>query len=163
MLLERARNEAGIELTIISAAEEARLAAIGCAPLIDPQADGALIFDIGGGSTEVIWMRRDHDGAPYVESSASEPAGVVTLVGRVGRPRDRSRRLWSDARRDDRALPSHAAREMDKIAPFDPVTHHLLGTSGTVTTLAGIALGLRATIATGSTQAGIVAPTSWPL
>lgn len=141
VLLERAREEAGIELTIISSAEEARLAAIGCAPLIDPEAEGGLVFDIGGGSTEVIWMRRDKSGAPCVASSASEGAGVVTLSDEWG---DRQTDPCGYAAMRDEMIerfrPLRA--RMDEIAPFDPLTHHLLGTSGTVTTLAGIALGL---------------------
>ncbi len=141
VLLERARDEAGIELTIISATEEARLAAVGCAPLIDPQADGGLIFDIGGGSTEVIWMRRDERGVPFVAASASEPAGVVTLSDEwAGRPADREGFSAMRAEMIERFRPLRAG--MGRLAPFDPVTHHLLGTSGTVTTLAGIALGL---------------------
>jgi exopolyphosphatase/guanosine-5'-triphosphate,3'-diphosphate pyrophosphatase len=141
VLLKRARDEAGITLEVISAEEEARLAALGCAPLIDSQARGGLIFDIGGGSTEVIWMQLQNGGAPTVIASTSEPAGVVTLS-----------ELW-DGHKLDRAgfvqmreeMVSRFATvktDMDRIAAFDPATHHLLGTSGTVTTLAGIALGL---------------------
>lgn len=141
VLIERARAEAGIELAIISTTEEARLAAIGCAPLIDPEAEGGLIFDIGGGSTEVIWMRRDRAGTAQVEASASEPAGVVSLFDEwAGRPTDRVGYAAMRAEMIERFRPIRS--RMDKVAPFDPMTHHLLGTSGTVTTLAGISLGL---------------------
>ncbi len=78
LLLQRARDEAGIELSIISVEEEARLAALGCAPLIDPDAEGGVVFDIGGGSTEIIWMRRAPHGAPLVAFAASASVGVVT-------------------------------------------------------------------------------------
>lgn len=140
-LLARARTEAGIELEIVSTAEEARLAALGCAPLIAPKAEGALIFDIGGGSTEMIWMKRGPDGVPAVVSSHSEPTGVVTLSEEWGvRPTDRTGYRTMRALMIERFGPWRA--KMDRIAPFDPATHHLLGTSGTVTTLAGIALGL---------------------
>jgi exopolyphosphatase/guanosine-5'-triphosphate,3'-diphosphate pyrophosphatase len=141
LLLARARDEAGIELSIISTEEEARLAAVGCAPLIDHEAEGGLIFDIGGGSTEVIWMRRDASGMAHVVASASEPAGVVTLFDEWGdRPTDRTGYAAMRAEVIERFRPIRAA--MDRQAAFDPVTHHLLGTSGTVTTLAGISLGL---------------------
>ena len=141
VLLARARDEAGIELAIISTAEEARLAAVGCSPLIDPEADGGLIFDIGGGSTEVIWMRRDAAGAARVEASASEPAGVVSLFDAwAGRPTDRAGYAAMRAQMVERFRPIRMG--MDTHAVFDPLTHHLLGTSGTVTTLAGISLGL---------------------
>jgi exopolyphosphatase/guanosine-5'-triphosphate,3'-diphosphate pyrophosphatase len=141
VLLARARVEAGIELEIVSAAEEARLAAIGCAPLIDPKAEGALIFDIGGGSTEMIWMKRNPDGVPVVLASYSEPTGVVTLSEEWGRrPTDRMGYGELRARMIERFRPWR--EKMNGVAPFDAASHHLLGTSGTVTTLAGIALGL---------------------
>ena len=54
----RAHDEAGLELKVISAEEEADLAALGCAPLIGRKYAGALVFDIGGGSTEIIWLRQ---------------------------------------------------------------------------------------------------------
>ena len=56
-LLERVKTAAGIELDIISPDEEARLAAVGCAPLMGRRHAGALLFDIGGGSTELIWLK----------------------------------------------------------------------------------------------------------
>ncbi len=142
VLLSRARDEAGIALEIISAEEEARLAAVGCAPLIDPKAQGALIFDIGGGSTEIIWMRRDAGGVPAVLASASEPVGVVNLA-----------ESWDGGAFDeagfaklrDAMIERFAAVKlrMDAVSPFALAAHHLLGTSGTVTTLAAIALGLQ--------------------
>jgi exopolyphosphatase/guanosine-5'-triphosphate,3'-diphosphate pyrophosphatase len=141
VLLNRARDEAGVLLEVISAEEEARLAALGCAPLIDSQAQGGLIFDIGGGSTEVIWMQTQNGGAPVVIASTSEPAGVVTLSEQWnGHQLDRA----GFVRIRDEMVSRFASvkTDMDRIATFDPATHHLLGTSGTVTTLAGIALGL---------------------
>lgn len=141
VLLQRARDEAGIELSIISTSEEARLAAIGCAPLIDPEAEGGLIFDIGGGSSEVIWMRRDISGTPHVTAFASEPVGVVSLFDEWGeQTTDRAGYAAMRAQMIERFRPIR--NDMDKQGPFDPLTHHLLGTSGTVTTLAGIAMGL---------------------
>lgn len=139
VLLDRAKAEAGIELEVLTVDEEAHLAATGCSPLIGPRYDGALIFDIGGGSTEAIWVQRDAD-AMKVRKAISVPAGVITLAEHQPGPMTRSRyeRIFADMFKrfaDVRA-------EMDKIAMFDPATHHLLGTSGTVTTLAGIALGL---------------------
>ncbi|MEI9995067.1 MAG: Ppx/GppA phosphatase family protein [Rhizomicrobium sp.] len=142
VLVARARAETGIALEIIAADEEARLAAVGCAPLIDPQADGALVFDIGGGSTEVIWMRRDGAGAvPRAIAAISQPAGVVTLSeGWTGGPLDRAgfARMCAAMRERFAAVKDAFARH----GAFDPARHHLLGTSGTVTTLAAVALGL---------------------
>ncbi|MDE2184383.1 MAG: Ppx/GppA family phosphatase [Alphaproteobacteria bacterium] len=138
LLIDRAAREAGITLTVVTAAEEARLAAIGCAPLIGGDYDGALVFDIGGGSTETIWLRQE-DGKASLAHFASISLGVMSLaeanggdVGRYAVMRDAMLERFVDIR-----------REMDRKALFDPRRHHLLGTSGTVTTLAGIALKLR--------------------
>jgi len=140
-LVERAQAESGIALEIISSDEEARLAAIGCAPLVDGRSAGALIFDIGGGSTEIIWMQRDHKAQPRVVASTSQKLGVVTLAETwTGGPLDPDGYGRMRAELIEHLRPVKAA--MDEVAPFDPATHHLLGTSGTVTTLAAVALGL---------------------
>ena len=141
ILLERARAETGIDLEIVTTQEEARLAALGCTPLIAPDAKGALIFDIGGGSTETIWLRRTPEGTPTVIASHSEPTGVVTLAEEWGdRPTDQAGYERMRAQMIERFRPWRIA--MDQVSQFDPASHHLLGTSGTVTTLAGVALGL---------------------
>lgn len=139
ILVERAAKEAGIALTVISSAEEARLAAIGCAPLIGEAYEGALVFDIGGGSTEVIWLKREN-GRPLIVHFASVPLGVMSLseawaeAGKVP--------SYPEMRADMRARFEAVRREMDRKGAFDLPRHHLLGTSGTVTTLAGVALKL---------------------
>src|SRR5436305_9727614 len=74
-LIRRAKAEAGIQLTVISAQEEADLAALGCAPLIGRKYKGALIFDIGGGSTEIIHLRR-----PVSAPGDAAQAGFQTLL-----------------------------------------------------------------------------------
>ena len=140
VLVDRVAKETGIALSVVTSAEEARLAAIGCAPLIGAAYDGALAFDIGGGSTEAIWLRRGEGGASLVHF-ASVPLGVMSLSERNGHAAD-----------DEAAFAAMYAtmlerfmavrREMDGVAPFDVARHHLLGTSGTVTTLAGVAMGL---------------------
>jgi len=138
VLVDRVKEETGLDLVIISSEEEARLAAVGCAPLIGRTYDGALVFDIGGGSTELIWMkRRTRKREAKVIVSKSVPLGVVVLAERENGAED------FDALCDDMLKQlAKVKREMDDVAVFDPAKHHLLGTSGTVTTLAGIALGL---------------------
>jgi exopolyphosphatase/guanosine-5'-triphosphate,3'-diphosphate pyrophosphatase len=137
VLIDRVAAETGLTLEIVSADEEARLAAIGCAPLIGHRHAGALVFDVGGGSTEVIWMRRRKAEIETVQS-ASEPVGVVSLAEmHGGGPQDRA--CYERMRAEMTAL---FAPARDAMAGFAPQTHHLLGTSGTVTTLAGVALGL---------------------
>jgi exopolyphosphatase/guanosine-5'-triphosphate,3'-diphosphate pyrophosphatase len=138
VLIARAKEEAGIVLEIISSEEEADLAALGCAPLIGRRYRGALIFDIGGGSTEIIHMTRNPGQAGLFDRkfSASLPYGVVTLSESYGgAAQDRQ---GFDKMRDamQAAFAPYAA------ADFDPGHEHLLGTSGTVTTLAALALKL---------------------
>ena len=137
VLIARARDEAGIALTVISAEAEADLAALGCSPLIGHKYKGALIFDIGGGSTEIIHLRRAGSGRAFEKKfAASLPYGVVTLAESYGAA-SQSRAGFEKMR--------EAMRE--QFAPFavegfDLKTEHLLGTSGTVTTLAALALKL---------------------
>ena len=133
-LLNRVREEAGISLDIITADEEARLAAIGCAPLMGDGYEGALVFDIGGGSTELIWLEADEREPVY---AVSLPVGVVNVTESFG-----------DAPIDqmEQALQprfAEVAVRMKAVRPFRADGRHLLGTSGTVTTLAALALGLR--------------------
>jgi exopolyphosphatase/guanosine-5'-triphosphate,3'-diphosphate pyrophosphatase len=139
VLLDRAKTETGIQLKVLTADQEAHLAATGCAPLIGRRYEGALIFDIGGGSTEAIWMQRDSQ-AMKVRKAISVPAGVITIAEHQPGPMTRMRYEKIFSEMFERFADVRA--EMDKIAAFDPAKHHLLGTSGTVTTLAGIALGL---------------------
>jgi exopolyphosphatase / guanosine-5'-triphosphate,3'-diphosphate pyrophosphatase len=135
-LIARAAREADVHLAIVSPEEEARLAAVGCAPLIGEAYEGALIFDIGGGSTEIIWMRRAGDEPPCTVQAASLPVGVVTLAEEHAGCKAPYRDMFAEMRA--RFAPLRAA-----MAGFPAATHHLLGTSGTVTTLAAIALGLQ--------------------
>jgi exopolyphosphatase/guanosine-5'-triphosphate,3'-diphosphate pyrophosphatase len=139
VLVARARAEAGLELEVISAEQEADLVALGCTPLLGDAYRGALVFDIGGGSTEIIRLVRTAPGADgRVEKrfAASLPLGVVTL----------SERAPLNSRADYDRLCAELAERFAALRAsmpdFDPATEHLLGTSGTVTTLAAIALGL---------------------
>jgi exopolyphosphatase/guanosine-5'-triphosphate,3'-diphosphate pyrophosphatase len=130
VLVARARDEAGIALEVIPAEDEADLAAIGCAPLIGRRYKGALVFDIGGGSTEIIWLEKSPKG-PRKKMAVSVPVGVVTLA-ESGEGSDFAT-----------MCDGIAARFAPFATPdFDPARYHLLGTSGTVTTLAAIALKL---------------------
>lgn len=139
VLVERVAREAGIALTVISSAEEARLAALGCAPLIGEEYDGALVFDIGGGSTEVIWLKRE-GGKALITHFASVPLGVMTLSESNGLTGDAAR--YAAMHEDMRARFAAVRRDMERKGVFEEGRHHLLGTSGTVTTLAGVVLKL---------------------
>ena len=141
VLVERAAAEAGIALTVISSAYEARLAALGCAPLIGDEYEGALVFDIGGGSTEVIWLRREN-GRPLITHFASVPWGVMTLAEVNGSSGGSDAERYAAMLADMRTKFAAVRRDMERKGQFEEPRHHLLGTSGTVTTLAGVVLNL---------------------
>jgi exopolyphosphatase / guanosine-5'-triphosphate,3'-diphosphate pyrophosphatase len=138
--IARVREETGIRLDIISAEEEARLAVLGCHALLEPGDGPALVFDIGGGSTELVLVDTATP-VPNVVDWHSAPWGVVSLTEAAS----------ALARADD-TLASHYARMRDAVrdafAPFAARigsprgSPRLLGTSGTVTTLASVHLGL---------------------
>ena len=138
--IARAARETGIELEIISPREEVRLVLAGSRPLLDPDVPWALLFDIGGGSTELIWMRLDVYPQEIV-GWTSLPRGVVGLAEAHGG--DVISRAVYDAMVDElmhmMAPFENAHRITGRIAAGEV---QMLGASGTVTTLAGVHLDL---------------------
>jgi exopolyphosphatase/guanosine-5'-triphosphate,3'-diphosphate pyrophosphatase len=137
---DRVATETGIKLEVIDRETEATLAVIGCSPLLDPRGRGAILFDIGGGSSELVRIERDPkelNGAPRIKAWMSIPLGVVSIAEKFG-GRDVTRESYARM----------VAEVAQHIAPFaaehgtDLHDMHLLGTSGTVTTLAGVYLNL---------------------
>ncbi|MGB7409307.1 MAG: Ppx/GppA phosphatase family protein [Pontixanthobacter sp.] len=141
--IERVRAETGIALDIISAEEEARLAVLGCHILLEDSDSPAVIFDIGGGSTELVLIEPG-DKVPRILDWQSVPWGVVSLTDTVDGSEatqetriaryDRMRKIVFDsfaAFAERIAVRSRGARDI-----------RLLGTSGTVTTLASLHLKL---------------------
>ncbi len=150
VFVERVKEETGVKLEIISNSEEANLGLYGCTPLLAAQRPFAIIFDIGGGSTEVSWLKVRRNGArngghngstPWVEPEVldwcSLPLGVVTLSEHYG-----GREITNGT------YEAMIDEVMEALAPFE-AEHRLapriadgavqmLGTSGTVTTLSGI-------------------------
>jgi exopolyphosphatase/guanosine-5'-triphosphate,3'-diphosphate pyrophosphatase len=140
--VRRVRAETGLSIEIISAEEEARLALAGCAALLDRTRPYALVFDIGGGSTELICVKiADALDGDEVEAFASLPFGVVTLTEHF-RAVLNSQEGFTLAVQTVRRLLYPFARHcaMDRLVGSRQV--QMLGTSGTVTTLAGIHLDL---------------------
>jgi len=143
--LERVERESGLQLEIIDRETEARLAAQGCAPLADPNARSVLLFDIGGGSSEIVWLnvRRSGKagGPPFVSirSWMSLPVGVVTLADRYGGQEVNPQVFEAMTAEVEAMLEAFPSREAIRA---DLANLHMLGTSGTVTTLAGIHLDL---------------------
>ena len=145
----RVRAETGIALEMISAGEEARLAVLGCHQLLSPGEGPALIFDIGGGSTELVLLD-DRSGTPTIIDWQSIPWGVVSLT-------ESQRHDSNDAQARAASYAGMRATVRDAVRRFasrfdthfdrhwpDRTSHplRLLGTSGTVTTLASLYLDL---------------------
>jgi exopolyphosphatase/guanosine-5'-triphosphate,3'-diphosphate pyrophosphatase len=146
--LAKVREATGLELEIVDRETEARLAAAGSASLVDAAAESVVLFDIGGGSSELVWLGR-------AASACSQPAdmalderirfwvslklGVVTLAEEFGGNEVSSATF--------EAMVAHVVPELESfVAKVDGERRgrhfHLLGTSGTVTTIAGVFLGL---------------------
>ena len=140
--IDRVEAETGLRLEVIDRETEARLAASGAEPLIDPQASSAVIFDIGGGSTEVMWMQREGDRVE-LKAWTSLAAGVVTLSERHDGGREVSPEIFAAMRAHVKQLMVPFVTKVSELYGSNPVPTHLLGTSGTVTTIAGVHLGLR--------------------
>jgi exopolyphosphatase/guanosine-5'-triphosphate,3'-diphosphate pyrophosphatase len=139
--LDRVRAETGLELDIISSGEEARMALAGCLPLLDYSHSHALVFDIGGGSTELMWIRLNQGRQPEMLGFISLPCGVVTMAER-----------WAAQRDTEAAWDGMVAEVAGRLRPFETTWNigehvqrggvQMLGTSGTVTTVAGVLLDL---------------------
>lgn len=141
--IERVRQETGIMLDIISAEEEARLAVLGCHILLE-QGDGpAIIFDIGGGSTELVLLEQGGDPVPRILDWLSVPWGVVSLtdtVKRTGSGKQEREARYTEMRRVVLESLQPFANRIGDAAKAQDI--RLLGTSGTVTTLASLHLEL---------------------
>ncbi|MTI45768.1 Ppx/GppA family phosphatase [Roseibium hamelinense] len=147
--IDRVRNETGLDLEVVNRETEARLAVAGCVSLVDRDADGVILFDIGGGSSEIVWLDlRNRCGARgyaltrFIRSWASLPVGVVNLAERHGGVHvtpDVFEAMVDDvsAHLQDFSLGN------DLSAAISGGAVHMLGTSGTVTTLAGVHFGLK--------------------
>jgi exopolyphosphatase / guanosine-5'-triphosphate,3'-diphosphate pyrophosphatase len=145
--LERVHAATGLTLEIVDRETEAMLATAGCASLADPEADGVVLFDIGGGSSEIVWLGaaggRPGNGEDALRARVrawdSMKLGVVSLAEKFG-----GKIVTPEI------YEAMVAYVLDALAPFAAqvakaprgARFHLLGTSGTVTTIAGVHLGL---------------------
>ncbi|WP_415920499.1 Ppx/GppA phosphatase family protein [Tateyamaria sp. SN6-1] len=160
--IARVHRETGLKLDIIAPEEEARLAVISCAPLVSPKTENLLVVDIGGGSTELVWLdlsqvprenrpraiMRLREGLARGEASTTDarvvdwisvPLGVATL-----------REQFSDVEDDAARFALMSWFFEENLADFSPYhtaepteRFQIVGTSGTVTTVAASHLGLK--------------------
>ena len=138
--IDRVEDETGILLDIIEPQEEARLAVLGCHKLLEPGDGPALIFDIGGGSTELVLVDQT-EGSPRIRAWWSAPWGVVSLTESEGKEAlEGPDRVLAYKRMRERAR--HAFARFATMLPEEREGIRLLGTSGTVTTLASVHLAL---------------------
>ncbi|KKB85859.1 exopolyphosphatase [Devosia limi DSM 17137] len=146
--LARVKQELGLELEIVDRRTEAELAVTGCADLIEGAAQGALMFDIGGGSSELAWLdfrggRPKSQGrmSASIRSWQSLPVGVVSIAEKFGGIDVTPQSFEAMVSFVSEHLRQFRGREkLRQMIGTHPV--HLIGTSGTVTTLAGLHLGL---------------------
>lgn len=146
MFLNRVEKDLGLKFEVISAEEEARLSVLGCASLLERDAEYAMVLDIGGGSTEMSWLSPaavlDGGLRPQVLSWGTCPIGVVTLAEDEPEP-DTEKAEWYEA------VVDRVAAEIERVGEaahlreaFAKGRGHIIGTSGTVTSLAGVHLDL---------------------
>jgi len=143
MFLDRIKHETNIDMDVISAAEEARLAVMGCQSLISTSNRHALVFDIGGGSTELIWVKVLRRGYMEIQGWTSIPWGVVNLTETInGDGGQVSTDMYDEMRAlvEDHLVAFEVAHSIEDTVQRRRV--QFLGTSGTVTTLASLHLKL---------------------
>lgn len=156
-------RETGLSLEVIRPEEEARLAVISCAPLVSAEASQVLVFDIGGGSTELVWIDLaevppearaqailnlqvtgggNPPGGARIVDFISVPLGVATLHDRYADVEDDSARFalmsWFFEEQITGFKPYFQA-----LSETDAASFQMIGTSGTVTTVGAAHLGLK--------------------
>lgn len=143
--IDRVREETGLDIEIVDRETEARLAVSGCGTLVERETEAIVLFDIGGGSSEIalidISSKRSPQLAEHITAWTSLPVGVVTLAEKFGGDQVTPAVYY--------AMKNYVRRLLDKFTDRDKLGalvnsqhFHLLGTSGTVTTLAGLFLDL---------------------
>jgi exopolyphosphatase / guanosine-5'-triphosphate,3'-diphosphate pyrophosphatase len=132
-----------LKFDIIPASEEARLAVLGCADLFDDAGEGALVVDIGGGSTELSWATNRGKGqTPKLEAWFSAPIGVVTLADMHPEHPD-TPQWYAQMKASARTMIEGFDPERVIAAKLAAADGHIIGTSGAVTSLAGVHLNLQ--------------------
>jgi exopolyphosphatase/guanosine-5'-triphosphate,3'-diphosphate pyrophosphatase len=148
VFLNRVEKDLGLKFEIISAEDEARLSVLGCASLLEREAEHAMIVDIGGGSTEISWVAPGEvlkaGLHPPILSWGTCPIGVVTLAEDDPEPEGPAdKQAWYEGLVARLAETIAGVGEAQHLRPaFADGRGHIIGTSGTVTSLAGVFLDL---------------------
>ncbi|WP_199773322.1 Ppx/GppA phosphatase family protein [Sinorhizobium fredii] len=144
--LKRVAEETGLDLEIIDRETEARLAVSGCSSLVDRETKSVVLFDIGGGSSEIAVIRigdnRSSRLANHITHWTSLPVGVVTLSERHGGEHVTPDSFETMVREVEGMLDRFDGPSVEALESASGSGFHLIGTSGTVTTLAGVHLDL---------------------
>lgn len=148
ILVERASKELGLNIEVIEAEEEARLALKGCSAILNPNIPYGIVFDIGGGSTEVILVSLNKEGKRKlgysinydVIDSISVPYGVVTTTEAISGNNSQTREILQQKIAD---MISEFVDKNNILELINSNQLQMTGSSGTVTTLAAYHLGLQ--------------------
>lgn len=144
--LDRVRDQTGLKLEVVDRETEARLAVAGCGSLVDRSARSTVLFDIGGGSSEIAVIDLPHAGRRNLSDNivawTSLPVGVVTMAERFGGTHVDAESFSAMVAHAEALLGEFAEKHRRGGNGVSDDAFHLIGTSGTVTTLAGIHLGL---------------------
>ena len=143
--IDRVAHETGLQLQIITPQEEARLSVAGCLNLLDRSTDAALVVDVGGGSTELSWVDLTDappTGTPPIRAWLSIPMGVVTLAERFPEGEQATEAWFREMVETVKAEITAFRRAEPMREIFDADRAHLIGTSGAITSLAGMHLNL---------------------
>ncbi len=143
--IQRVLDETGLELEIVDRKTEARFAVAGCGTLVERNTDAIVLFDIGGGSSEIVLLdvskKRSFRLSEQITAWTSLPVGVVTLAERFG-GNEVSVDDFENMKSYVRGFLNNFS-DRDKLGALTQSSNfHLLGTSGTITTLAGMHLNL---------------------
>ena len=139
--LQKVEEEIGIWVEIIPSKKEAELTLLGCIPLLDPQIPFALMFDVGGGSAEFLWVKMEKY-KPKILGCISLPCGVVTIAEKYGFPEIAPER-YKKIVRDIQTLLNPFDKEFEISQTLLEGRAQILGTAGTVTTISAIQMGLK--------------------
>ncbi len=139
--LKKVEEDIGIWVEIIPSQEEAKLTFLGCIPLLDPRIPFALMFDVGGGSAEFLWVKMKQE-KPEILGCISLPCGVVSITEKYGFP-EIGPEGYKRIVKDTRALLDPFDKEFEISQTLSKGNAQILGTAGTVTTISAIQMGLK--------------------